>query len=130
MREQHDRRTGGSRFISIRVMGAILQSRQAILTALYRDTALLRPHYIEIPPYSDHLISGYRLAQTALYREIALLRPPYIEIPSYSDLYRGTALLRPPYIGIPPYLDRLTRGDPNVVLGENTGACDEVRGTL
>ena len=88
-------------------------------TAVYRDTALLRPIYIGIPPYSDRLISGYRLTQTALYRDTALLRPPYIGIPPYSDrliseyrltltaLYRNTALLRPPYIGIPPYSDRL-----------------------
>ena len=43
-----------------------IQIRRVTQTALYRDTALLRPPYIGIPPYSDRLISGYRLTQTAL----------------------------------------------------------------
>ena len=93
---------------SFQVMSAIPQkSRQAILTALYRDaalltqtalyrdTALLRSYYIGIPPYSERLISGYRLTQTALYRDAALL--------TQTALYWDTALLRTPYIGIPPY---------------------------
>ena len=100
-------------------MGAIPQCCQAILTALYRDTALLRPPYIGIPPSSDRRISRYRHIQTALYRDTALFRPPYIGIPPSSDcrisryriiqtaLYRDTALFRPPYIGTPPYSDRL-----------------------
>ena len=104
---------------SFRVMSAIPRSRKAILTALYRDTVLLGPRYIGIPPYSDYVISVYRLAQTTLYRDTALLRPPCIGVPPYSDrlisgcrltqtaLDRDTALLRPPYIGIPPYSDRL-----------------------
>ena len=68
-------------------MSAIPQyyKRRALLTALYRDTALLRLPYIGIPPYSDCLISGYHLAQTALYRYTALLRPPYIGISPCSD---------------------------------------------
>ena len=83
-------------------------------TALYRDSALLRPPYIGIPPYSDRLISGYRLIQTALYRDAALRTPPYIGMPPYSDrlisgyrvtqpaLFRDTALLKPPCWGTFP----------------------------
>ena len=48
-------------------------------TALYRDTDLLRPPYIGIPPYSDRPISAYRLTQTG--------------IPPYSDrFFRGPLL--------------------------------------
>ena len=107
---------------SFQVKRAIPQSRRAILTALYRDTALLKPPHIGILPPSDRHMSGYCLPQTALYRDTDLLRPPYIGIQSYSDrltsgyrlpqtaLYRDTALLRPPYTGIPPYSDRLISG--------------------
>ena len=49
---------------SLSYMSAIPQSRQAILTALYRYIVLLRPPYIGIPPYSDRRISGYCLTQT------------------------------------------------------------------
>ena len=52
-------------------MSAIPQVHHAILTAVYQDTALLRP--------------GYHLTQTALYRDAALLRPPYIGMLPYSD---------------------------------------------
>ena len=55
-------------------------------TALYRDTALLRPPYTGIPPYSDRLISGYRLTQTALYRDTALLRPPCWGTPAVAAI--------------------------------------------
>ena len=40
---ESDHLIGGSRRMLFPVMSAIPQSRQAILTALYRDTALLRP---------------------------------------------------------------------------------------
>ena len=49
---------------------------QSNITALYRDTAILRPPYRGIPPYSDRLLPGYRFTQTALYRDTALPRPP------------------------------------------------------
>ena len=37
--------------MEFQVMRAIIQLRQAVLTALYRDTALVRPHYGRKPPY-------------------------------------------------------------------------------
>ena len=40
------------------------------MTALYRDTALFRPHHWRIPPSRQTIL-------TALYRYTALLRPPY-----------------------------------------------------
>ena len=81
------------------------------MTTLYRDTALLIPPCIGIPPYSDRLASGYRLTQTALCRGTVLLRPPYIGIPPYSHrLISLYPLLRPPCIGIPSYSGRLMGG--------------------
>ena len=44
VRGQHSRLMEGSRLVH-QVMSAIPQSRQAILTVLYGDTTLLRPHY-------------------------------------------------------------------------------------
>ena len=44
--EQYDRLIEGGRPYSFRVMSAVPQSRQAISTALNRDTALLTPPYI------------------------------------------------------------------------------------
>ena len=76
-------------------MSAIPQSRRAILTAFYQDTALLRPLYIGITPHSHRVISEYHLTQTALYRDTALLRPPYVGIPPYSDrLISGYRLIQ------------------------------------
>ena len=81
-------------------MSAIPRSRQAVLTALYRDTASLGPPYIGIPPYSDRLISGYSLTRTALYRDTALLRPSHIGIPPYSDrLISGYRLTQTALLG-------------------------------
>ena len=79
--------------------------------ALYGDTSLVRPSYMGIPPYSDHLVLEYLLTQTALYGDASLLRPPCMGIPPYSDrlvwgyppaqttLCGDTSLLRPPYRG-------------------------------
>ena len=125
MAEQHSRLPGGRRHTHSLISGHECNNvspvgPKAIVAALYRDTALFRPPCIGITPYSDRLISRYRLIQTSLYRDSALFRPPYIEIPPYSDLlvsgyrliqtalYGDTALFRPPCIGIPPYSDRLT----------------------
>ena len=71
---------------------------QRNMTASYRDSTLIRPPYIGIPPCADHLISVYRLTQTALFRDTTLLQ---------AALYRDTTSFRPPYIGIPPYSDHL-----------------------
>ena len=76
------------------------QSRQASLTALYRDAALLRPPYRDAallrPPHMgdpvapgdfDRLISGHRLTQ-----------PPYWGTPT---VHGDAALLKLPYWGTP-----------------------------
>ena len=49
-----------------RLIQTALSGYRLIQNALYRDTALIRPPCIGIPPYSYRLISGYRLIQTAL----------------------------------------------------------------
>ena len=57
----------------IQAASAIPQSRRAILTALYGDTALLRPPFWGAPP---PLLCSLKGVLTALYRDTALLRPP------------------------------------------------------
>ena len=56
-------------------MSAIPQSRQAILTALYRDPALLRPPYRGESPYSVQVMSAMlqprQVMLTALCRDPA-----------------------------------------------------------
>ena len=66
--------------------GRLISGYRLIQTTVYRDTALLRPPYIGIPPSSDRLK-----------RDTALLRPPYIGIPPYSDRIIG---------GTPPVIDK------------------------
>ena len=68
---------------SDRLIAGLLLYSQAILTALHRDTALLRPPYCGTPTVLrsdfDLLVSGYRLAQTALLRDPSCAHKQYID---------------------------------------------------
>ena len=73
------------------VQTALSRAKKAILTALSRDTVLIRPPYLAQKSDFDRLMLVYRLIQTALSRaKQAIL----------TTLYRYTALFRPPYVAL------------------------------
>ena len=83
---------GMSPYIGIPPYWGTPPARQAILTALYRDIALLRPHYWGTLTVRQAILTAlYRNA--ALYGDTALLGNPYCTTSDFDRLASGYRLI-------------------------------------